>query len=133
MQTSSAHAIYTHCSCHRLQLASIQAAASAEGGCLWNHDQRLEVFYYSLPKAEALKGIQAILGFPKLKIGKPSDTRRLSHERCVKAICRNCLHCCKPFHTQVIWRCQGIYSLWLVLMVYQAVISSQKFSVPLLS
>ena len=30
IQTSSAHAIYIHCSCHRLQLASIQAAASVK-------------------------------------------------------------------------------------------------------
>ena len=30
IQTSSVHAIYTHCSCHRLQLASIQAAASVK-------------------------------------------------------------------------------------------------------
>ena len=33
-----------------------------------------------------MKGIQAVLGFPKLTIVKPSDTRLLSHERCVKAI-----------------------------------------------
>ena len=35
-----------------------------------------------------MKGIQAVLGFPELKIVKPSDTRWLSHERCVKAICK---------------------------------------------
>ena len=39
-------------------------------------------------KAETLKGIQAVLGFPELKIVKPSDTRWLSHECCVKAICK---------------------------------------------
>ena len=30
IQTSSAHAIYIHCSCHRLQLASLQVAASVK-------------------------------------------------------------------------------------------------------
>ena len=30
IQTSTAHSIYIHCSCHRLQLASIQAAASVK-------------------------------------------------------------------------------------------------------
>ena len=45
-----------------------------------------KLFYYSPQKAEALKGNLAVLGFPKLKIVKPSDTRWLSHERCVKAI-----------------------------------------------
>ena len=50
-----------------------------------------KLFYYSTQKAEALKGIQAVLGFPKLKIVKPSDTRWLLHERCVKAICKELL------------------------------------------
>ena len=45
-----------------------------------------KLFYYSPKKAEALKGIQAVLGFPQLKIVKPSDTRWLSYERCVEAI-----------------------------------------------
>ena len=35
-------------------------------------------------EAEALKAIQAVLGFPKIKIVKPSDTRWLSHEQCVQ-------------------------------------------------
>ena len=35
-----------------------------------------------------MKGIQSALGFPNLKIVKPSDTRWLSLERCVKAICK---------------------------------------------
>ena len=45
-----------------------------------------QLFYYFPPKAEALKGIQAVLDFPELKMLEPSDTRWLSHERCVKAI-----------------------------------------------
>ena len=47
-----------------------------------------KLFYYSPQKAVALKGIQAVLGFPELKIVKPRDTRWLSHERCVKTICK---------------------------------------------
>ena len=47
-----------------------------------------KLFYYSPPKAEALKAIQAVIGFPKLKIVKFSDTRWLLHERGVKAICK---------------------------------------------
>ena len=42
-----------------------------------------KLIYYSPQKAEALKGIQAVRGFP---IVKPSDTRWLSHERW--AICK---------------------------------------------
>ena len=45
-----------------------------------------KMFYYSPKKAEALKNIQSILNLPELKIVKPSNTRWLSHERCVKAI-----------------------------------------------
>ena len=44
------------------------------------------LFYYHPERAEALKGIQAVLSFPKLKIVKPSDTR--SFECCDKAICK---------------------------------------------
>jgi hypothetical protein len=47
-----------------------------------------KLFYYSPKKAEKLKEIQSVLNLPELKIVKPSSTRWLSHERCVKAICR---------------------------------------------
>ena len=40
------HAVYIHCSCHRLQLASIQAAESVPQD-LWNDDQPLEVVLLS--------------------------------------------------------------------------------------
>ena len=49
----------------------------------------MEVVLLLAQNAEAVKAIQAVLGFPKLKIVKPSDTRCLSHERCVKAICKD--------------------------------------------
>ena len=103
----------------------------------WNHDQRLEVFLIIPPqKAEALKGIQAALGFPELKIVKPSDTSWLLHERCVRKFAKNCLHCCKPFHSYTSHLAMPRHMVYtpfgLVLMVYQAVLSHQ-FSVPLLS
>ena len=37
-------------------------------------------------KAEALKEVQSALKLPELKVVKPSDTRWLSHERCMRAI-----------------------------------------------
>ncbi len=39
-----------------------------------------------LQRAESLKEIQKVLDLPELKIVKPSDTRWLAHERCVKAV-----------------------------------------------
>ena len=45
-----------------------------------------KMFYYSPKKAETLKNVQSVLGLQELKILKPSDTRWLSHERCVQAI-----------------------------------------------
>ena len=50
IQTSSAHAIYIHCSCHRLQLASIQAAASVKEirmFCFGTLTSVWKLFYYS--------------------------------------------------------------------------------------
>ena len=43
-------------------------------------------FHYSPEHAESLKEIQKVLYLPELKIVKPSDTRRLAHERCVKPV-----------------------------------------------
>ena len=45
-----------------------------------------KLFFYSPKKAEKLKEVQSVLGLPELKIVKPSSTRWLSHERCMKAI-----------------------------------------------
>ena len=76
-------------SCHSLQLASIQAGAPRkEIRCFFfKHDQRLEVVLLFPQKSETLKGIQAVIYFHKLMIVKPSDTRWLSHECCIKPIC----------------------------------------------
>ena len=61
IQTSYAYAIYIHSSCYRLQLPSIQEAASVEE----NHDQHFEVvFIIHLQKAEALKASRLFLVFP---------------------------------------------------------------------
>ena len=87
MMVHATHALYIHCSCHRLQLASIQAAdvvgmvrrMSGTMTNLW------KLFYYSPKKAEALKNVQSVLCMPELKVVK-RDTQWLSYERCVKAI-----------------------------------------------
>ena len=89
MRTLAAHSFYIHCACHRLQLASMQAANFVSEikmfgimGNIW------KLFFYSPKKAESLKAVQSLLKLPELKIVKPSDTRWLSHECCVRAIYR---------------------------------------------
>ena len=47
-----------------------------------------KLFHYSPKKAEAFKEIQSALNMLELKVVKPSDTRWLSHERCLRAICK---------------------------------------------
>ena len=86
MRTLAAHSFYIHCAYHRLQLASMQAANSVPEvkkmfgtmGNIW------KLFFYSPKKAESLKAVQSVLKLPE----KPSDTRWLSHECCVRAIYR---------------------------------------------
>ena len=88
MRTHSAHAVHIHSACHRIQLASLLAAKSIPKinkffgmmGNVW------KLFYYSPKKMQVLKEVQAICGLPELKVVKPSDTRWLSHERCMRAI-----------------------------------------------
>ena len=43
-------------------------------------------FHYSPKIAESLKAVPSVLDLPELKFAKPSDTRWLAHERCVKAV-----------------------------------------------
>ena len=84
----SPHALFVHCHCHLLQLACVHAANSTNGikhvyvtlTALW------KFFHYSPKRAESLKMVQQVLDLPELKIAKPSDTRWLAHERCVKAV-----------------------------------------------
>lgn len=87
----SPHSIFVHCHCHLLQLACVQAANHTSGikhvyttlTTLW------KFFHYSPKRAECLKEVQRVLNMPELKIIKPSDTRWLAHERCVKAVKEN--------------------------------------------
>ena len=46
-------------------------------------------FHYSPKKAETLKEVQQVLDLPELKMIKPSDTRWLAHEQCVKSVKRS--------------------------------------------
>ena len=93
-----------------------------------------KLFYYFPPKAEALKGIQAVFGFPELKILKPSDTRWLSHESCEGNLQGTASIVTNPFtHRSSGDAGHMVYTpFWLVIMVHHVVISYQKFSVPLL-
>ena len=84
----TAHVLYIHCTSHRLQLASIQAAESVATikkifGTMTN---LLKMFHNSPKKAEALKSVQSVLSLPELKVVKQSDTRWLYHEQCVQSI-----------------------------------------------
>ena len=87
----SPSALYVHCRCHQLQLASVHAADEH------NEVKRMfgtlltmwKMFHYSPKKAEKLAEIQSALDSPELKIQKPSDTRWLARERCVRAVRRS--------------------------------------------
>ena len=85
IRTLAAHALYIHCSCHRLQHASIQTAESVkEVKMMFGVTTNLwKLFYYSPKKVVTLANVQAVLNLPELKVVKPSDTRWLSHERCI--------------------------------------------------
>ena len=82
------HAVFVHCHCHLLQLACVQAANSTTGikhvyntlTTLWKY------FHYPPKRAESLKEIQHVLNVPEMKVIKPSDTRWLAHEWCIKAV-----------------------------------------------
>ncbi len=87
-------------------------------------------FCYSPKKAEALKDIQAVLGFPELKIVKPSYTRwkRMS------VVLGNCMELplfCKPFHIYMshleILRHIVYTPFWLVLDLLSEVLSALAF------
>ena len=98
------HAVYVHCHGHQLQLACIQAANATKGidhvyttlMTLW------KFFHYSPKCAQSLKEVQKVLNLPELKIVKPSDTRWLSHERCVKAV--------KMSYSAIVLALDGIYN-----------------------
>ena len=88
LKKNSPHALYVHCHCHLLQLACVQASNHTPGikhvyttlTTLWKY------FHYSPKRTERQKAVQCVLDLPELKVIKPSDTRWLAHERCVKAV-----------------------------------------------
>ncbi len=81
-------ALYIHCHCHKLQLAAVYSANEH------NEVKRVlgtlltmwKCFHYSPKKAEKLAEIEAVLNTPEIKVTKPSDTRWLARERCVRAV-----------------------------------------------
>ena len=88
LKNHAPHALFVHRHCHMLQLACVQAANSTTGikhvyttlTTMWKY------FKYSPKRTQFLKDIQQVLELPELKVIKPSDTRWLAHERCVKAV-----------------------------------------------
>ena len=73
---------FCSCNLHPLFLSQVIACFNS-GSCISEGDIYIfwgtmtsvwKLLYNSPIKAEALKGIQAVLGFPELKIVKPSDT-----------------------------------------------------------
>ena len=88
MKKLAPHALFVHCHSHMLQLVCVQTANSTPEikqvyttlTALW------KFFHYSPKRTESLKEVQRVLDLPELKVIKPSDTRWLAHERCVKGV-----------------------------------------------
>ena len=88
LKKNSRHAVFVYCHCHLLQLTCVQAANDINGirhvyvtlTSLW------KFFHYSPKRAKCLREVQLVLDLPELKTIKPSDTRWLAHECCVKAV-----------------------------------------------
>ena len=97
VERASLHALFVHCRCHVLQLASVQAA-KATPGIKYLY---ITLIHYSPKLAESLMEIQKLLDLPELKIVKPSDTRWLAHERCVKAV--------KASYSSIVLTLENIY------------------------
>ena len=101
----ASHALFVHCRCHVLQLASVQAANATPGikhvytalMMLW------KFFHFSPERAESLKEIQKVPVLPELKIVKPSDTCWLTHVRCVKAV--------KASYSSLVLALENIYEI----------------------
>ena len=84
----SPHALFVHCRCHVLQLASVQTANATTPGVKHVYTTPMTLwksFHYS-PKCAELYQIQKILNLSELKMVKLSDTCLLAHERCVRAV-----------------------------------------------
>ena len=99
----SHHAIFVHCHCHVLQLASVQAVNATPGiKHVYTTPMTLSKFFHYSPKrAEWLKETQKVLDLPKLMIVKPSDTWWRAHECCVQAV--------KASYSSVVLALKNIY------------------------
>ena len=84
----SRSALLVHCCCHRRQLAAVQAASEHNEvkGVLRTLLTVWKTFHYSPKKAGKLVEVQAVLNAPELKMQKPSETRWLARERCVRGL-----------------------------------------------
>lgn len=87
------HALYVHCKCHCLNLASLDATKvkSNKGSVaiakVYTQLFNFWCFFHDHPaRAQALARIQGILNDPELKSIKPSDTRWLSYDRAVGVV-----------------------------------------------
>ena len=69
------HALYIHCSYHRLQLAFADTVGMIRR--MFGTTTNLWKLFYSPKKAEALKNLQSVLCMPQHKVVKPSNTRWL--------------------------------------------------------
>ena len=129
----SPHALFVHCHCHVLQLASVKAANATPGikhvyttlMMLW------KFFHYSPKRAELLNEIQKVLDLPELKIGRSSDTCWIAYERCVKAV--------KASYSSLVLALENIYEtshepealgLSKALSSYSTISDSSKISYP---
>ena len=88
IRTLAPRALFVHCRAHVLQICCVSAAR-----CLPSLKKVFttlmsvwKMFHYSPKKFSALKGMQALINHPQLKMIKPSDTCWLAHDRSVKAI-----------------------------------------------
>ena len=98
----SPHALFVHCRCHVLQLASVQAANATPGiKHVYYPDDIMEVLSLTPKTCRVIKEIQKELDLPELKIMKPSDTRWLAHEHCVKAV--------KASYSSIVLALENIY------------------------
>ena len=88
MKNFTPHALFVHCHCHMLQLTCVQVVNSTPGikHVYMTLTALCKFFHYSPKITESFKEVQHVLNLPERKIIKPSDTRWLAHERCVKGV-----------------------------------------------
>ena len=83
----SPHALFVHCRCYVLQLASVQAANATPGiKHVYTTLMTLWSSFITPQSVQSLKEIQKVLDLPELKIVKLSDTCWLAHEHCIKTV-----------------------------------------------